>query len=67
LVPLKFSGEGTRGHVLKEIIIKRGKGSRKVDKMFRRVVIDGQKRAHALPIRVQRKMKYGPRIASEAY
>ncbi len=67
LVALEKRGVGARGYVLKEILVKRGKGSGMVNPMFKRVVDLGYTHPDKLPKQVRNKLEFGPRVASMKY
>jgi hypothetical protein len=63
-VTLGFYGKGAKGYAIKEIIMRRGLGRRRVSKMFEKYLHLKDTNPQCLPKRVMRLKEYGPRIAT---
>jgi hypothetical protein len=66
-IPIKFIGKGPSGYLIKEMVVKRGKGSKRVSLMFRKYCYYKDKYPHLLPDNVLKKKELGPRVASYGY
>jgi hypothetical protein len=66
-IPIKFVGKGPSGYLIKDMIIKRGRGSKKVSLMFRKYCYFKDKYPHLLPENVLKKKELGPRVATFGY
>lgn len=66
-ITIGFYGKGGKGYTLKEIIYRRGKGKKRVSKMFENYLHLKDKYPQMLPQRVLMLKEYGPRIATLGY
>jgi hypothetical protein len=66
-IPTKFVGKGPSGYLIKDMIVKRGRGSKKVSLMFRKYCYFKDKYPHLLPENVLNKKELGPRVATYGY
>ena len=64
---VKFVGKGPHGYLIKDMIVKRGRGSKKVSLMFRKYCYFKDKHPHLLPENVLNKKDLGPRVATYGY
>lgn len=61
-----YMGDGNKAYLYRSLIVYRGKGRERVNSMFTRVLHESEE-AWKLPKRVQRRLKHGPRVASQGY
>lgn len=66
-IPIGFHGKGPKGYLIKEMIVRRGRGSRRVSQMFQLYCHHKDFNPQILPDRVQAKIEMGPRLASLKY
>jgi len=66
-IPTKFIGKGPSGYLIKDMIVKRGRGSKKVSLMFRKYCYFKDKHPNLLPENVLNKKELGPRVATYGY
>lgn len=66
-IPIKFVGKGPHGYLIKDMIVKRGRGSKKVSLMFRKYCYFKDKFPQLLPDNVLKKKELGPRVATFGY
>lgn len=66
-VTIGFYGKGAKGYAIKEMIIKRGRGRKRVSKMFDHYLHLKDKNPQCLPQRVIKMKEYGPRMATLGY
>ena len=62
-----FYGKGGKGYTIKEMIMRRGKGKKRVSKMFEYYLHMKDFNPQCLPKKVLEKKSYGPRIATVGY
>ena len=67
MVPIKFIGKGPKGYLVKEMIINRGHGSKRVTQMFKKFCMYSEKLPFLLPDKVRKKAGMPPRFASFGY
>lgn len=66
-ITIGFYGKGAKGYSIKEMILRRGNGRRRVSKMFDNYLHLKDKFPQCLPQRVIKLKEYGPRIATLGY
>jgi len=66
-VTIGFYGKGAKGYAIKEMIMRRGLGRKRVSRMFESYLHLKDKYPHLLPKNVIRMKEYGPRMATLGY
>jgi hypothetical protein len=66
-VPIGFIGKGPKGYLIKELVVRRGIGSKRVSKMFQKFMHNKDLNDHLLPWKVVQKKELGPRLATMGY
>ena len=66
-VTIGFYGKGAKGYAIKEMILRRGLGRKRVSKMFENYLHLKDKNPQCLPQTVLRLKEYGPRVATLGY
>jgi hypothetical protein len=66
-VTIGFYGKGAKGYAIKEMILRRGLGRKRVSRMFENYLHLKDKHPHLLPKKVMRMKDYGPRMATLGY
>lgn len=66
-ITIGFYGKGAKGYAIKEMIMRRGLGRKRVSKMFESYLHLKDKYPHLLPKKVMRLKEYGPRMATLGY
>ncbi len=67
IIPLRFIGKGPHGYMVKEMVVNRGHGSKRVTQMFKKFCMYSEKAPHLLPQDVRRKVGLPPRFACLGY
>jgi hypothetical protein len=66
-IPIRFSGKGPSGYLIKDMMVKRGKGAKRVSYMFQKYCYYKDLNPNLLPKWVLMKKELGPRIATLGY
>lgn len=66
-ITIGFYGKGGKGYTIKETVYRRGKGKKRVSKMFENYLHLKDKNPQMLPTKVLRLKECGPRIATLGY
>jgi hypothetical protein len=66
-VPIGFIGKGPKGYLIKELVVRRGIGSKRVSEMFKKFMHNKDRNEHILPRKVMLKKELGPRLATMGY
>ena len=67
LVPISFVGKGPHGYLIKEMIVNRGHGSKRVTQMFKKFCMYSEKSPHLLTGSLGKKINMPPRFATFGY
>lgn len=62
-IPVKFVGTGSKGYLIIEDFVKKGKAAKKVCNLFSRYLSSKDSRPGSLPLKVLRRKSLGPRYA----
>jgi hypothetical protein len=66
-IPVKFHGKGCSGYLIKDMVCRRGLGSKRVSFMFQKFCMYKDLHPHVLPEKVLVRKDLGPRLATLGY
>ena len=66
-IPIKFHGKGASGYLIKDMVCKRKKGSKRVSHMFQKFCFYKDLHPNLLPEKVLARKELGPRLATLGY